>query len=198
MENTLSTKKPGHASIYEPPGGILIWIIIFVEIVTFAAVLSAFIYQRIQQPGLFNASQHMLDKTIGTVNTIILLTSGFFMAESVKNLKRDNRSKSLNALIVTIILGAAFILLKGFEYSVKIHHGIGLEYNTFFTYYWLLTGFHLIHVFVGLIILSYFYFKIKNGFYAAANHEDVETGASFWHMCDLIWMLLFPTLYLLH
>ena len=198
MENTSNIDGKLGFQIYEPPGGILIWMIIFVEIITFATVLSAFIYQRIQQPDMFNASQHLLNKTIGTINTIILLTSGYFMAESLRSLKKGNNSAALKKLLVTIVLGGTFIALKSFEYSEKIQHGIGLEYNTFFTYYWLLTAFHLLHVLVGLILLGFFYFQIKKGLYSASNHEDVETGAAFWHMCDLIWMLIFPTLYLLH
>jgi len=198
MEKTVNIAGKTSSTIYEPPGGILIWIIVFVEILTFAAVLSAFIYQRIHQPEMFNSSQNLLNKTVGTINTLILLTSGYFMAESLHKLKKGKDSSSLRNLRVTLVLGVAFVVLKGFEYSLKIHHGIGLEYNTFFTYYWLLTGFHLIHVLVGLILLSYIYFKIKDGYYSASNLEDVETGAVFWHMCDLIWMLLFPTIYLLH
>jgi nitric oxide reductase NorE protein len=195
METAIRT---GSKSIFHPPGGILIWMIITLEVVTFTVVLFAFAIQRLDDPQLFNSSQQMLNVVLGTINTIVLLTSGFLMAESLRVLKLGDNKKSSRLLLATIGLGILFLIIKGFEYSTKIGHGIGLEYNTFFTFYWLLTGFHFIHVFIGLLILTYLIFKIKSGYYSKENHFDVETGAAFWHMCDLIWMLLFPVLYLLH
>ncbi len=193
-----SLQKNNPKDVFHPPGGILIWMIIALEVVTFTVALFAFAIQRLGNPQLFNNSQQMLNVLLGTVNTIILLTSGFFMAAAMHKLKTGENKKSSRFMGFTIVLGVAFIVLKGVEYSAKIEHGIGLEYNTFFTFYWLLTGFHLIHVFIGLLILGYLIIKIKNGHYSKDNYFDVESGGAFWHMCDLIWMLLFPVLYLLH
>jgi nitric oxide reductase NorE protein len=79
---------------------------------------------------------------------------------------------------------------------MQIKHGLTLDHNIFFTFYWLLTGFHVIHVLVGIVILSSMYMSItkKN---RNVNMEDIEAGAAFWHLCDLIWLLLFPVIYLL-
>jgi nitric oxide reductase NorE protein len=92
--------------------------------------------------------------------------------------------------------GVLFLILKGFEYADKIDMGLTIGYNTFFTFYWMLTLFHVIHVVVGLIILISVHLGInKNN--SKTTVEDVEASAAFWHMCDLIWLLLFPIIYLL-
>jgi nitric oxide reductase NorE protein len=199
MNNTKEiTEEINYKNIFYPPGGILIWMIILVEVLTFTIALIVFAFQRQDALSIFNNSQALLDKTLGTVNTIVLLTSGFFMAEALHKLKLGNIDKSKFYLRITIILGIGFLLLKSYEYITKLNHGIGLSYNTFFTFYWMLTGFHFIHVLFGVLLLTYIYFRIKSGYYTNNNFLDVETSASFWHMCDLIWMLLFPTLYLLN
>ncbi|HED11894.1 MAG TPA: cytochrome c oxidase subunit 3 family protein [Caldithrix abyssi] len=194
-QHVLSREKN---DILHPPGGILIWILIFLEVITFMIALSVFAYMRSRNAAMFAESQAMLNPLLGTVNTIVLLSSGYFMAEAVRKLRAGLLKLSVRYTLVTILLGLVFIAIKSFEYSQKIEHGIGLEYNTFFTFYWLLTGFHLIHVSVGIVILVFIYFSLRKGRYDARDHEDVETGAAFWHMCDLIWMLLFPMLYLIN
>jgi nitric oxide reductase NorE protein len=194
MENkTTNTKSP-----YYPPGGILIWIIVFLEFITFSAALMVFLNMRSANSSLFNASQEHLNSTLGMINTIVLITSGLFMASGMLQLKAGNAKKSQFYLIVTIALGLLFLVLKSFEYYEKIALGINLKTDAFFLFYWLLTGFHFLHVLVAVILLSYMWLKIKSGYYTQSNHEDVETVGVFWHMCDLIWIFLFPILYLLH
>ena len=181
-----------HKNIFYPPGGILLWIIIIIELFTFGIALIALVYISKEDPKLYHNSRLMLNASYGAVNTIFLLTSGFFMAASVQYFKQQNINKSKLYLKLTMFGGVLFLVLKFIEYSHKIDAGIGLDYNTFFTFYWLLTGFHVIHVLIGLIILSYFNFTLKK-----QQLEDIEAGAAFWHMCDLIWLLLFPVIYLI-
>ena len=102
----------------------------------------------------------------------------------------------LSFLKITILGGLLFVLLKGIEYYLKINAGYTLGFNSFYTFYWLLTGFHVIHVIVGLVILFFMLIGFNRS-KSENNIEDVEAGATFWHMCDLIWLLLFPTLYLI-
>ena len=186
-----------HKNFLYPPGGILIWIIILVELVTFTAGIGVFAWQRSLDPGLFVAAQQNLSASTGLVNTIVLLTSGFFMAEAVRLLKLGKTTDSYRRMLAALVLGLAFLTIKGAEYAGKLALGFDLGYNTFFTFYWLLTGFHFVHVLVGCVILAVLSRKTRQGIYHQNNHEDVETGASFWHLCDLIWLLLFPVLYLM-
>ena len=193
MENTV-TSKP---SIYYPPGGMLIWIVISIEMLTFLMGIAAFLVSRNAELSLFNESQLMLNKTFGTINTIVLITSGYLVAEAVKKLAKGQSDKSYKYMLWAIVVGSLFLVLKAIEYNGKINLGIALEENTFFTFYWLLTGFHFVHVLVGVVILSILMIQIKKGNYTSNDYTDVETGASFWHMCDLIWLILFPVLYLI-
>ncbi len=193
----MNSESIDNKNIYYPPGGILIWIVVFIELLTFMIALTVFVFQRSGDIELFHASQQLLVKHFGVINTIFLVTAGYFMAEALHKLKLGDNNSSFNKIRLAILFGILFLALKGFEYYDKIVHGIGLEYSDFFTFYWLLTGFHFIHVLVGLTILLALMYHIQKGTYSESNYEDVETGAVFWHMCDLIWLILFPIIYLL-
>ena len=184
--------KINYKNFYYPPGGILMLIIIFLELITFGMALVALVFSAKENPQLFHESSLHLNKTFGTINTIFLLASGFFVANAVHNFKENNFNKASFQVKIAMIGGLLFILLKSIEYYTKIASGFVLDTNTFFTFYWLLTGFHLIHVIVGLVIL----FVLNRNLKTKAI-EDVEASAAFWHMCDLIWLLLFPVLYLI-
>ena len=193
----MSIEKIKSNHLYYPPGGILIWLIVFVELITFMMALLTFVVNRSTNTAVFRESQLLLNPKIGIINTLFLVTAGYFMALSLRKLKQGDNVGSTQKISVSILFGLLFLALKSYEYFTKISLGIGLEYSDFFMYYWFLTGFHFIHVLAGLIILLVLMFHIKKGTYSESNYEDVETGAVFWHMCDLIWLLLFPILYLL-
>ena len=192
----MSIQQINSKKIWYPPGGILIWIIIFLELVTFGAALIAMAHYSNQEIELFHNSSLKLNTTYGMVNTLFLLTSGFFMAVSVTELKKGNKVRFKKLLLLTMFFGCLFLGLKSFEYAEKLNEGITVGYNTFFTFYWMLTLFHVIHVVVGLVILVSVYFGVIKE-KSNTSIEDVEASAAFWHMCDLIWMMLFPVIYLL-
>ncbi len=190
MENT----KIDYKNIYYPPGGILLWILIFLELITFGAALVFLVINSKEDPEIFHQSRLALNATFGAMNTVFLLTSGFFMATTVHHFKKNNNKKASFYLKLTMLGGLLFLILKSVEYYLKINAGYTIGYDSFFTFYWLLTGFHVIHVIVGLAILLFMQNDINK---SKALLEDVEASAAFWHMCDLIWLLLFPTLYLI-
>ena len=185
-----------HKNIFYPPGGILMWIIIYLELFTFGMALIAMVYYGKQEPEIFHNSKLLLNSTYGVLNTFFLLTSGFFMVVTVNELKNKKKQKAKQYLLLTMLFGILFLGLKSIEYYDKIEAGLSMSYNTFFSFYWLLTLFHVIHVLIGLIILISVYFGIKKE-KNITKIEDVEASAAFWHMCDLIWLLLFPIIYLL-
>jgi len=195
MEESTIEEKTGN--VYYPPGGILIWFLIILELFTFLGAALIFVYYRKNLLQEFTESKAMLNPIIGTVNTIILITSGYFMAISVNKLREDNNEKSAFFMLIGLVLGVAFLIIKGVEFYHKIELGIGFGYNTFFTFYWLMTGFHFVHVLFGVGLLAYMYFDVKKEKYNSTKIFDVEASASYWHMCDLIWILIFPILYLL-
>ena len=185
-----------YRKFFYPPGGILIWLIIFVELITFSLGLIAMVYYGKSEATLYHSSCLKLNKNIAIINTIVLLTSSYFIATAIQFVKNENTRKATDYIRLTIIFGFIFVCLKSFEYYLKIEAGEFLTTNLFYTFYWMLTAFHLIHVLIGLSILSYFYIAISKK-ENAIELTDMMAGAAFWHMCDLIWLLLFPVLYLL-
>jgi len=192
----METVSQNSNKLYYPPGGILIWIVIFLELITFGIALIAMVYYSKEEPEVFHNSRLLLNINYGAINTIVLLTSGFFMAESIRFLKVNNRKKASLYLILTIVGGFLFLGIKSVEYYAKIDAGYSINYNTFFSFYWMLTLFHVVHVLVGLVILISMYKSVKSK-KSETLVEDFEASAAFWHMCDLIWLLIFPVIYLL-
>ncbi|MBZ0328019.1 MAG: cytochrome c oxidase subunit 3 [Altibacter sp.] len=188
--------KIDYKNIYYPPGGILLWIIIYLELLTFGIALVFMAINASETPQEFHESRLLLNTTFGAVNTLFLLSSGWCMAQSVHFFKRKNFNRSRFFLKLTVLGGILFLLLKGVEYYEKITAGLTMSFDTFFSYYWMLTLFHVVHVLVGIVILG----SMGRGLRKRPNEvktEDFEAAATFWHLCDLIWLLLFPIIYLL-
>lgn len=185
-----------HKSIYYPPGGILMWIIIYLELFTFGMAILALAYYGSLEREQFHVDSQLLNKFTATINTILLLTSGFFVAKAVHFFKEKKIEKTTQFMLWAILSGFGFLILKSYEYYEKIEMGLTMGKSSFFTNYWLLTGFHWIHVLVGLIILIFIRRSILKS-KTEASLEDIEASATFWHMCDIIWLLLYPVLYLL-
>lgn len=185
-----------YSKLAYPPGGVLIWIVIYLELVTFGMAILALAYYGSQERELFHESSIKLNRVIGTINTIFLLTSGLFVALGVHAFKAKNFTLAARWFHFAVWGGFGFLVLKMVEYYQKLEAGLTMDSNSFFTFYWLLTAFHWIHVLVGMVILLIIRRSIVKK-QAATLIEDVEAGAAFWHMCDLVWLLLYPMLYLL-
>lgn len=171
------------------PGNPIMWVLILSELLVFGAALGGFAVARLLDPQTFNDSQAHLDRFLGGVNTMILLTSGFFAALGVRARADGGITSSRRWMIASILVGSLFLYIKMIEYGDKMDAGFDIETNTFFTLYYLITGFHFMHVIMGLIILAIVTWK--------NSLENLETGAAFWHMVDLIWILVFPLIYLM-
>lgn len=192
--NTKEPPVPSAPSVLEPPGGVLIWAVVLIELFTFGVALIIFVSSGRDEPDVFHAGRQQLQPFFGITNTVFLLVSGYFMAQAIERYRHGQNARPL--IRGAMIGGCLFLILKGIEYSGKIHAGLTLGHDTFITWYWLLTVFHVLHVIVGLILLAVIYRRL----HPAASQlepEDIEAGAVFWHMCDLIWLILFPVIYLL-
>lgn len=183
--------------LFYPPGGLLIWMILSIELLTFIPALIAFLVYRSQEPEVFAQSAASLNLITGTINTMVLITGGWFMAEALRRLRLGVRGLSARMLWLAAAAGLIFLIIKGYEYSNKIQAGQGLDYNQFFLLYWMITGFHYLHVLVGTLLLLIAARGVGQGKYSQSHLEDVETIGVFWHMCDLIWILVFPVIYIL-
>jgi len=187
-----------------PPGDFAIWIIIYVELITFALLFVGYAFSRRSDVELFNASQLVLNQTSGLINTIILITSSYFIVKAVQSAKNmtEKTKNSANKLaskwlLGALFLGLSFLVIKLFEFSHIFGMGIHLSTNTFFMFYLLLTMFHFMHIILGLIILWNLYQKTKTIGYTPKNYSGMETGASYWHLVDLLWIILFPLVYII-
>lgn len=183
-------------SFFYPPGGILIWIVIYLELLTFGLAMVGLAYYGSIDRENYHADSLHLNKIIASINTILLLTGGFFAVKAMHAFKDKMFEKSAKLLSWTMFTGLGFIVLKLVEYYQKIDAGLDMNHSPFFMNYWLLTGFHWLHVLVGVVILFFIRRMILKK-REEASLEDIEAGIAFWHMCDLVWLLLFPLLYLL-
>ncbi len=181
----------------EPPGGILVWMVVFLEIVTFGAGLGVFLFQGRKNEALFEAGHDLLTQPLAFANTLILLTGGWFMANGIVALRGGRSPIALRWITGAIVTGIGFLAIKCLEYADKIGHGHVFGDDVFFTLYYLLTGFHFLHVLVAVVILLFLARSIRLGRYTRDDHLDVESGGIFWHMCDIIWLLIYPVIYLL-
>ncbi|MBL4800303.1 MAG: cytochrome c oxidase subunit 3 family protein [Emcibacter sp.] len=179
----------GWGVLSQLPGNPMMWILIWSELVVFGVFFISFAVAHILQPDVFVQSQDSLNRTLAGINTMVLITSGFCVALAVTAQQKAQRSLMRRWLGAATLLGCIFLAVKFLEYGEKFDQGIGLETNNFYTLYFLITGFHAFHVVFGIIILIIVGWKDST--------ENLEIGATFWHMIDLIWIILFPLIYLL-
>lgn len=170
------------------PGHPMMWILIGSELLAFGAALLAFSAARIGDPAGFAAAQNHLDRFTGLLNVLVLLTSGLFAALAVAATRTGAIGAARAHLVGAGALGLVFLAFKAQEYAADLAAGFGLTSGGFFTLYFLITGFHALHVVFGLIVLAVVAWR--------PSVAMVETGAAFWHMVDLVWLLVFPVLYL--
>lgn len=180
-----------------PPGDLAIWIFILAELVVFAAFFAAYAFTRIGNVELFNTYQQTLDRRAALINTLALITSSYFVVRAVAAVREGSTRGCVHWLLAALGMGALFLVVKGGEYAHHFAAGVTLSTNTFYMFYLSLTFFHFMHVIMGMVILAAVTVKAHRGGYSAAEHTGVETGASYWHMVDLVWLILFPLVYVM-
>ncbi|OIQ98601.1 quinol oxidase subunit 3 [mine drainage metagenome] len=179
------------------PGDLALWIFIFAEMLVFGVLFVAYAFTRANNVALFNDSQLTLSQTSGAINTLVLITSSYFVVRGVSAIKRGLSKQCAHWLTGALLLGGVFISIKLVEFYAKFAADITMSTNTFYMFYLSLTFFHFMHVLMGMVILGSIIAKAHRGGYSAQEHAGVETGASFWHMVDFLWIILFPLVYII-
>jgi nitric oxide reductase NorE protein len=179
------------------PGVDGIWVFIGADSVIFAILFLSFMQDRLKNPAIFEASRQTLNMNLGGIDTIILLTSSWSVALAVQAMKRDQIDREPRLLLGGAVTGLMFVASKSIEYFEKFAHGITPGTNPFFMWYFTLTGIHLIHVVVGTSLLTYLWVRSWRGTYDHLHRAVPESVASYWHLVDLLWIVLFPLLYLM-
>jgi cytochrome c oxidase subunit III len=184
------------------------WLFLATEVLFFGGLFAAYMLYRVWYPETFGAASRTLDIWLGSVNTLVLITSSLTMALAVHAAATDERRKVMRWLAVTMALGTAFLVIKGFEYAHKFeeHHvpGFGFHFegaaperaNLFFSLYFAMTGLHAVHMIIGLGILTVMLAMAWRRKFSARWHTPIEISGLYWHFVDIIWIFLFPLLYL--
>ncbi|MEX3776448.1 cytochrome c oxidase subunit 3 [Pseudomonas sp. MYb118] len=185
--------SPGHL-----PGDLAMWFFILAELSVFALLILAFAVTQAIKPQLFADSRALLDASTGLAMTLSLLTAGLFAALAQEQVRHSRPRRGAILLLAALLAASVYVVLKLTEYRHLLGAGLGMEHNTFFTLYWILTGFHFVHVLLGMFILGWLALRCRRGLYSADNRSGFESGVLYWHMVDLIWVVLFPLVYVLN
>ena len=193
----MTPRHHGHALRPYPPGDLAIWVFILAELAAFFALFVVYAFTRLRHLELFNEMQRTLDSDAGMINTLLLITGSWCVARAVAAIKSNHAPSSARWLLAAIGSGVGFLIVKYVEYGAKFAAGISLDTNLFYTFYLSLTMFHALHVVLGMVILLFVWRKTHRGGYTSHDHHGLETGASYWHMVDLVWIVLFPLVYVM-
>lgn len=177
------------------PGEPSMWFFIIGDLVIFGVYFVAYMIYRGLNQELFLESQQQLSQGIGVINTVVLLTSSLFVALGTEAARAQKTAEGFNLFALAIVFGTAFPVLKMVEWVPKILAGLTPGENLFFMFYYVMTGLHLCHVLLGLVILGFVMSELRR-----SSHPDikfVETGAVYWHMVDLLWLVILALFYLM-
>lgn len=192
------TLRPDASPVRYLPGDLAMWFFILAELTVFALLLLTFAVAQALQPQLFHDGRQLLDSSTGLALTLSLLTCGLFAALAQEQVRQAQARRGAWLLLAALLSASVYVGLKLGEYNHLATSGLGMEHNTFFTLYWILTGFHFVHVLLGLLILGWLAERCRQRAYGADNCSALESGVLYWHMVDLVWVLLFPLVYLLN
>lgn len=179
------------------PGDLAIWFFILAEMLAFAVFFASYAFARSIHVEEFNLYQQTLDRNAGALNTVLLITGSWFVVLAVQAAHRDDTRAVARSLLLGFLCGGGFLVVKVFEYAAKFGAGISMSTNTFYMFYISLTFFHFMHVILGMVILAILWFQARRGAYTRANANGLESGAAYWHMVDLLWIVLFPLVYVM-
>jgi cytochrome c oxidase subunit 3 len=185
------------------------WIFLMTELLLFGALFTAYAVYRLSYPATFAAASRDLEAGLGAINTAVLICSSLGMALAVYGAQTGGRKRLLIGLALAIILGTVFMVIKGVEYYHHYQHqefpGLSFNYKgahpdqaqVFFFLYFAMTGVHAVHLSVGIILVTFIFIKAYRRAYSPAYYTPVEISGLYWHFVDIVWIFLFPLLYLI-
>ena len=179
------------------PGEPGVWLLIFGEMTVFTALFASFLHVRHGDVVGFVAGQAHLSKGIGLANTLLLLTSSLFVAWGVEAAKRGDSATAPRQFALGLACAAGFVLLKAAEYAGLFAQGISVGSHPFFAWYFGLTALHLGHVLIGSLLLSALTLTTRKPLVKPLHLALAESAGCFWHMVDLLWIVIFALIYLL-
>ncbi|WP_456416468.1 cytochrome c oxidase subunit 3 family protein [Thiolapillus sp.] len=179
------------------PGGKAIWVGIFAELTEFTLMFLVYFFARINHPQAFHEGPQKLSLAAGTANTVIMLTSSYFVARAVLAMRKGRSDITLRWLFAAFVTAVGYPIIKVLEIRWNLDHGVVGRGDVFQMSYYYLTFNHLVHVSWGLLGMVWIMFRTGFGAYTANNHSGLVAFASYWHATDLIWLMIFPLFYVL-
>jgi len=184
------------------------WLFLFTEFLLFGGLFIVYMVYRMLNPQAFLSASMQLNVAMGTINTVVLLISSMTIAMSITAIQQGKSKKSIQLLVITILASLIFMVIKFFEWSAKIHHGLfpGMEVfnllpkgeGLFFYLYFFMTGLHALHIIIGATFIGVVIYRTKKGSLNPENYSLTENAGLYWHLVDMIWIYLFPLFYLIH
>jgi cytochrome c oxidase subunit 3 len=185
------------------------WLFLVTEIMFFGGLFTAYVVYRSAFPGAFAHASNHLDLLMGGINTAVLIASSLTMALAVHGAQIGKNDLLKTGLLLTILLGSVFLAIKAYEYGHKFHEGLvpgpyftyggadAKNAELFFSMYFAMTGLHALHMVIGIAILAILLLQARRGVYGAHYFTPIELTGLYWHFVDIVWIFLFPLLYLI-
>lgn len=185
------------------------WVFLLTEVLLFGGLFCAYAIYRSWYPEMFYNAHQALDVTMGTINTIVLITSSVTMALAIRSMQFGRRKQTMMFLSATLLFAIVFLIIKYFEYEHKVHLGQlpgkfytyqgieGTNPHIFFSVYFMMTGLHGLHVLGGMAAISLMLYRTARNRFSSEYYTPIEVTGLYWHLVDLIWIFLFPLLYLI-
>lgn len=173
-----------------------IWAFLATELLLFGGLFTAYAEFRLAHPDLFHQEHLKLNRLLGALNTVLLLTSSLTMAVGIAAIRQGRQRVLKVCLALTLALAGGFLFIKYLEWSEDFSHGLFPASNLFFGLYFMMTGLHGIHVLVGMAVMVWLLVRARQGAFSPDYSTPVEITDLYWHFVDLVWIYLFPLLYL--
>ena len=184
-------------STNEVPGEAGVWVFVLGDMLAFALFFAVYSYYRALDVPAFAAGQATLNQNYGALNTLLLLVSSWFVVLAVTDIREREGLLAPRLFMAAFACGLAFVVVKAFEYGEKFGAGITITTSDFFMYYFIFTGLHLVHVLIGMGVLLYLIVLARSDMSGEHDLKLMESECVYWHMVDLLWIVLFPLFYLM-
>lgn len=176
-----------------PVGKFGMWVFLISEIMFFTGLIGSYIVLRLGSTNWPNPGE-VPNTTLLGINTVVLLSSSLTMVLALAAAQQDRQRASKRYLLLTALLGLTFLGIKGYDYAHMWHQGFTMSSSLFGSCYYLLTGFHALHVLSGVILLAYLFVAASRGMFSATNYGRIEYSGLYWHFIDIVWVILFAIL----
>ncbi len=179
------------------PGDLAMWFFILAELTVFAIFFFGYCWMYYANTELYIAGQATLHPVAGLINTLALITSSYLVAMAMIAAKQGSAKLCQRGLLAAILVSLIYLASKLWEYNILFGEGYSLSTNSFYMFYFFITGFHFMHVLLGMVILAIMTLSLRESDYVTNNLSSLESGACYWHMVDLVWIILFPLMYVI-